>query len=531
MEKRVILAIALSMFIILMFQSMLPKPKAPAPQAVSQPAPSEPVKVEESGISVPEEVSRQEKELKIETDKYILIFSNIGGSIKAVYLKEFKTPGTNEPLKLAHLDNPKQYILAINSLASSVSLDTAVYNVSQDNGSVTYSLRTGNFEIVKKYILHNSKYDIDLQLFIKNISAGQRDFTYSIIGGAGILEANEHDRRLIEVTSKVNEKALGFKRPRPGERTTNLGTVSWTALKNKHFSIILKPFANTTAQFCADSRSGVLSMGAELASQSIPAGAVIENKYVLFIGPSQINILKETGYNLDETVNYGFFGGISKILIAVMRFFYMVFHSWGIAIILLSVFLNIVLFPLTVKSFRSIQKMQEIHPQMEKLKAQHKDNPQKLNKEILELYKKYHINPFGGCLPMLLQMPIFIALYQALMKSIELRCAGFLWIKDLSQPDAVPIPVSLPIFGNSINILPLIMIVAMVVQQKISTKSMGAAITEEQKQQQKIMLIVMPIMFGFIFYNMPSGLVLYWVINTVLTLVEQAAILRQPAEA
>lgn len=128
---------------------------------------------------------------------------------------------------------------------------------------------------------------------------------------------------------------------------------------------------------------------------------------------------------------------------------------------------------------------------------------------------------------MLLQMPIFIALYQALMKSIELRGARFLWINDLSMPDAVKIPVTLPLVGNSINILPIIMVAAMVVQQKLSTKTMGSAITEEQKQQQKIMLIMMPIMFGFIFYNMPSGLVLYWVVNTVLTLVEQTAIFKK----
>jgi len=173
-----------------------------------------------------------------------------------------------------------------------------------------------------------------------------------------------------------------------------------------------------------------------------------------------------------------------------------------------------------------LQKMQELHPQMEKLKIQLKDNPQKLNKEIMELYKKYNINPMSGCLPMLLQMPIFIALYQALMKSIELRGASFLWIKDLSSPEAIPLPISFPIIGNTINILPLIMIAAMVVQQKMSTKSMGSAVTDEQKQQQKMMLIIMPIMFGFIFYNMPSGLVLYWVVNTILTIVEQKAILK-----
>ena len=127
---------------------------------------------------------------------------------------------------------------------------------------------------------------------------------------------------------------------------------------------------------------------------------------------------------------------------------------------------------------------------------------------------------------MILQMPIFFALYQALMKSIELRGTSFLWIGDLSSPDAIKLPFALPFLGDKLHLLPLIMVGAMLVQQKISTKTMGAAITEEQKQQQKMMLIMMPIMFGLIFYNMPSGLVMYWIVNTVLTIVEQAAVLK-----
>jgi len=305
--------------------------------------------------------------------------------------------------------------------------------------------------------------------------------------------------------------------------------VGWEALKNKYFSVILKPFTQTQGNFAYEDMDGNLVIGLEIEKTVIQPGATVGHKYSLYAGPSNIPDLKQFGYGVEESVNYGFFGGISKLLIAVLKMCYMLVHNWGLSIILLSVLLNVILFPLTMKSFKSMQKMQELHPQMEKLKVQYKDQPQKLNKEIMELYKKYNINPFSGCLPILLQMPIFIALYQALMKSIELRNAGFLWIRDLSSPEAIPIPISFPIIGNTINILPLIMVGTMVVQQKISTASAGSAITDEQKQQQKIMLIIMPIMFGFIFYNMPSGLVLYWVVNTILTIVEQASLLRKEA--
>ncbi|MBI4974817.1 MAG: YidC/Oxa1 family insertase periplasmic-domain containing protein, partial [Candidatus Omnitrophica bacterium] len=257
---------------------------------------------------------------------------------------------------------------------------------------------------------------------------------------------------------------------------------------------------------------------------TIPPNYLVEHKYLLYAGPGKASTLKAVGQGFEETINYGVFGFISKILLSLMGFINGVVRNWGVSIILLSIILNIALFPLSVRSFKSMKKMQELHPQMEKLKTQYKDNPQKLNKEIMELYKKYHINPFSGCLPLILQMPIFIALYNAIIRYIDLKNAGFLWIKDLSLPDAVKIPISLPLIGNSINILPIFMIIAMVIQQKISTKSMGGAVTAEQKQQQQMMLILMPIMFGFIFYNMPSGLVLYWVVNTILTIVEQSAI-------
>jgi len=173
----------------------------------------------------------------------------------------------------------------------------------------------------------------------------------------------------------------------------------------------------------------------------------------------------------------------------------------------------------------SMKKMQALQPKMEAIKVKHKENPQKLNMEIMEMYKREKVNPLGGCLPMLLQMPIFLALYQALMRSLDLRGAGFLWIKDLSMPDAVPLPMSMPLLGNSINILPILMAGAMVFQQKIaSRKSQG--MSDQARQQQQMMMTMMPVLFLFIMYSFPAGLVLYWLTNTLLTMFEQRAIMR-----
>jgi YidC/Oxa1 family membrane protein insertase len=387
--------------------------------------------------------------------------------------------------------------------------------------TVTYTLKKNDLQITKTYKLHKSKHGIKLEISVKNLSSAAKPFSYRVIGGAGISEIHSQDKRFVEVTADVNGKKAGFKKPKLGQRIINPGIVGWTALKNKYFSLVLKPFAPTSSQFYSEDKSGNLVMGIDMEMVNIQPNSSIDNKFVLYAGPSSIPVLKELNCGFEATVDYGWFGGISKVMMAVMGFFHTVTHSWGFSIILLALLINIITFPLTMKSFKSMQKMQELHPQMEQLKKQYKDSPDKLNKEIMELYRKYKINPLSGCLPILLQMPIFIALYAALLKSIELRNTSFFWIKDLSAPDAVRLPFTLPLIGNSINILPLIMVAAMVVQQKISTKTMGSAVTAEQKEQQKIMLIVMPIVFGFMFYGMPSGLVLYWVVNTLLTMTEQ----------
>ncbi len=467
----------------------------------------------------------EEKELELETDKYMLTFTNIGGAVKRIRLKDYKNSNSNEPLDLAEISDPRQFMFSINVPLIARPFDTAIYGMEKESGSVTYSLKSGGIEVMKRYILPKSSNSIELQLTIKNTSDRPVSFVYNIIGGSGIIEKHPENKSYMEILSKVDGKIINFKHPKAG-RIINPGMVSWTALKNKYFSIILKPFIPTKSQFHGETKNKALFTGIESDDFTIPQGSMVEHKFVIYVGPSKISVLKEFGFEFEETVNYGFFGWIAKAMLTVMGVLFMLVHNWGMSIICLSVFLNILLFPLSMQSFKSMKKMQELQPQIEKLKAQCKGNSQKLNKEMLELYKKYKINPLSGCLPLILQMPIFIALYQALIKSIDLRGATFLWIKDLSTPDAVRIPFTLPLIGNAINILPILMIIGMVVQQKISTKT-SVAVTPEQKQQQKMMLIIMPVMFGFIFYNMPSGLVLYWLVNTVLTIFEQSMIFRK----
>jgi YidC/Oxa1 family membrane protein insertase len=200
--------------------------------------------------------------------------------------------------------------------------------------------------------------------------------------------------------------------------------VKWTAIKNKYFSIILKPFPATKAQFYKETKDGSYVTGVETESITIQPEAQEEQKFVVYAGPSRIQDLKTAGYGFDEFLNYGFFDFIAKWMLSVMGFFYSLVNSWGVAIILLAVILNLILFPLSMQGFKSMKKMQELQPQIEKIKQASKGNAEKMNREVLALYKTNRVNPLSGCLPLLLQMPIFIALYQALIRAVELRGLG-----------------------------------------------------------------------------------------------------------
>jgi len=203
-------------------------------------------------------------------------------------------------------------------------------------------------------------------------------------------------------------------------------------------------------------------------------------------------------------------------MVKLLYFFYFLTKNWGLSIIGFAVFIYFVLFPFTAKSTKTMRRMQEIQPEIEELKNKHKDSPQKLQKETMELYRKYKINPLGGCLPLFLQLPIFISLYQVLFRLVDLKGANFLWISDLSLPDSLlKLPFPPPV--NYLNLLPILLMIIGLVQQKVTT---SAGSSPEQKK----MGLFFGVFLGVIFYNFPSGLVLYWLTQNLLTFTYQLRI-------
>jgi YidC/Oxa1 family membrane protein insertase len=245
-------------------------------------------------------------------------------------------------------------------------------------------------------------------------------------------------------------------------------------------------------------------------------------KFDFYYGPKDSSDLTSVGRNLEKSVDLGWFTVLANPLTFLLKMFYGLVGNYGVAIIIVTILIKIALWPLTAKSYKSMKEMQKLQPRIMKLREKYKDDRENLNKEMMQLYKTYKVSPVGGCLPMVLQIPFFIAFYRVLDYSLELRGAPFfLWINDLSAPDRLfHFSFSLPLLDppTGIPVLTLLMGVSMLWQQKMAP-TMG------DPMQAKIMML-MPIFFIFILLNMPSGLVLYWLVNNILSIFQQKLINR-----
>jgi YidC/Oxa1 family membrane protein insertase len=294
----------------------------------------------------------------------------------------------------------------------------------------------------------------------------------------------------------------------------------WLAAKNKFFVQILAPaVAATDAELRAardpDPRAGLtlseVSGGLVFAGRTLQPGERHERRYHLYVGPKKYAVLAQLGHQQDEVMQFGWFSWLCKKLLWILNLLYRLIPNYGIAIILLTFLVRLVFWPVTQKSNESMKKMQKIQPQIAKLREKFKSDPQKLNQATMQLYRENKVNPMMGCLPMLIQIPVFFALFVVLRSAVELRFAGFLWVRDLSEPEGL-LAGMIP-FVHSLNILPLVMTATMVWQQHLTP-------TAGDPAQQKMMLIAMPIIFLFMLYNMPSALVLYWTVSQCLAIAQ-----------
>ena len=556
MEKRLVLSIALSFVVLYLWAALGPKPPLhPKPAINSQTTDTKEVRSKQTAENTPvDQGDDQEEDQKalsteatpapeavadsqapaktydIENSKLKITFSSKGGNIKEVYIKEYDAflPTEN-----------------INSLPA---YDNKKFELSKlTDTSVEFKLVSGQQTITKSYELSRDDYIVNSVLKVSgNNEMSNLDniavegFTLNItkkdhINDKGI--AASRNKRFYEYVVQTNEKSV-----RKGsaykfsdkDRKTGESPVKWVGFRDRYFCVIVKPDKNAVGYSIANETEHDLEIKYHMKKSDISSAGNLEIPATIYMGPEKIEKLKQyhMGFeNIQRYYRFGLFDSIAKIIQGLMHLIHKVVPNWGACILLVSILVYACTYPMTIRSMQSMRKMQRLQPKMKKIKEKYADNPQKMNQEMMGLYKKEKVNPLGGCLPMFLQLPVFIGLYQVLWRSVEFKHAKFLWIKDLSEPDRlIVLKHSFPIIGNEINLLPILMMIIMFIQQKLSAKNMVTA-DPMQAQQQKMMQTIFPIFLGFIFYKFSSGLTLYFTMFYAFSSFTQWKLSRQPQEA
>ncbi len=522
-DKNLIAAVAISLLVLFGYQMILNrvmpsrqevvtvKPEQPPPAAT----PPERLVVDREIVQTP--VAELDLDTYVISNEDVALTVNSAAAIKRVELKGFVDPETGGHTVILQAPAQVAGLLATPGLMKTATLENiesgdqwvrAVYELSPE------------VRLEKIVSLRPEGYGTDTRLTFTNSSENDKIVSFELTGAIGQISGGGIEARYREVFTASEKKLNRINASKLKDDYGIREPVRYAGYKGQYFSQVLVP--SQTADFSfgdvavlGDVTLGVVGVGEN--EVIIPAQGSVAYEATLYAGPNDVEQMAGISKEITDVLGKGFFAGVSDFLLLLLRMFYKLLRNYGLAVIALSVLINLFLAPLTVKSLSSMREMQALQPQMEKLREQHKDNPQKLNKEMMELYKKNKVNPMGGCLPLLFQMPIFFSLYKVLNSAVELRGASFLWISDLSAPDSVGIPFSLPLIGDSVHVLPLIMIAVSYLQQK---KTNPAHSTDQQKK----MALIMPAFLGVIFYSFPAGLVLYFLTNTLVSFGVQSVV-------
>lgn len=464
----------------------------------------------------------EEKITRIESKKLIAEFSDVGGLLKKAFLKEYSTA------------LPIDDFMAISGYYEGIK-----YAIEQsDDRHIVYSYENDEYVVKKTYVLSDDDYDINLDIEIVNKTEMSKLIDLNMQGlrlNMSNLNGKNHpnvqamggDKSLFEyVVSSDNDvyrKNNAFKFSNK-EKRESTGSVRWVGFRDRYFCAIIKPNFSTYGYNINPISDHLLSINVESRGITIPPGGNVKFSSLIFVGPEKTHLLAKYKFGFEDIKRYyriAFFDAVAKMIYSSMYMLNRFVPNWGICIIIMSLLVYSATYPLTLRSMSSMKKMQALQPKIAAVKDKYKNNPQKMNSEMMELYKNHKINPLGGCLPIVLQMPVFIGLYQVLWRSVSLKGASFLWIKDLSEPDRLLVfQNTIPLLENDLNLLPIIMIVVMFFQQKLTSANM--VITDPaQATQQKMMGIMMPLFMGVVFYKFASGLTLYFTMFYLLSTLTQ----------
>ncbi|GFK35003.1 membrane protein insertase YidC [Vibrio cholerae] len=527
-SQRNILLIALALVSFLLFQQWQVA-KNPAPQATQQaqstgaaPAPSF---SDELDPTPAQNVAAKAKTITVSTDVLTLSIDTLGGDVVSAKLNQHSEE-LNSPESFVLLQNTQGHqfiaqsglvgpqgidVTSNNRPAYQVSADSFTLAEGQDELRIPMTYQANGIDYTKTFILKRGSYAVDVVFDVANNSGSEATLgmyahlRQNLLDSGGNLAMPTY-RGGAYSTSDVRYKKYSF----DDMKNRNLSapndvTVNWVAMIQHYFASAWIPRDEPQAQLYSRVINNLGDMGIRTPNKTIANGDKAEFEATLWVGPKLQDQMAATAPNLDLVVDYGWLWFIAKPLHWLLSVIQSFVGNWGVAIICLTFIVRGAMYPLTKAQYTSMAKMRMLQPKLQAMRERIGDDRQRMSQEMMELYKKEKVNPLGGCLPILLQMPIFIALYWALMESVELRHSPFFgWIHDLSAQD--------PYY-----ILPLLMGASMFVIQKMSPT------TITDPMQQKIMTF-MPVMFTFFFLWFPSGLVLYWLVSNIVTLIQQTLI-------
>ncbi len=529
METRALLAVLISLLVIMVFHYWFASYYAPPPESTNQtvtaesPSPkSQPTqKILRKEIPAGVDLSRV-REIQVENDFLRLLLTEAGVRFKSFELKNYKRT-LKDPDPIQMVSAPKKGLPIEIYLASRPETGILPYRGPQKTHfrlkpEEPLEMRfvpeySGELLLDKTLVFKGHSYLFDLFIRVRNtgkesvkdrvllrlVAAPFSDGTRYVFKGPAYFDG----QHLEEVKLKKDLREYA-------------GPLKWVGYEDAYFLAALLPQEElkwrVTFRKLDEKVDEVILWTPEF---ELPPGGEKTFRFSAYFGPKKMEILKEIGRGLPEALHFGFFDPVAKPLLWCLKFFHRYVGNYGLAIILLTVLIRILFWPLNHLSYKSMKKMQEIQPLIQKIREKYKDDPQRLNQELMHLYRTYKINPFSGCLPILIQIPVFFALYKVLLQAIELRHAPFFgWIQDLSAPDRLPVGFDIPYLGG-LPVLTILMGLSMYFQQKLSPTSLDPT-------QAKIMLF-MPLFFTVLFVNFPSGLVLYWLVNNVLSIAQQVA--------
>ncbi len=484
-----------------------PAPESKAPAAQNAPAQPSPGQIQASS----------EQEFTVDTQLFQVRFSNRGAVVRSWVLKKYKDHA-GKPLELVNQPSlakvPAPFSLALKDDKAANTLNYGLYvaRPDADGLGIQYEFSDGAWDAKKTF--HFSK-DGYLSQVTTEVTHNGAPTEHMIVWRGGFGDSTELNRVAKRhavyydlAQSKLISKDAKAAKDGP---IASAGDYSFAGLDDHFFAFVLLPKENTSTKVEVVKDDVPVAAGAkDEAEAGVEVGGDSVNRLTAFVGPKDVDLLRKVDPKLQQLIDWGWYGLIAKPIFLVMHWLNdNLVRSYGWSIVVITVIINLLLLPLRFSSLKSQRKMQTLQPQIAAINAKYKGlslrDPKKAqqNQEVMELYKKEGVNPIGGCLPMLIQLPILYAFYKVIDVTIELRGAHWLWVADLSQPEQIPI-----------RMLPVILIVTQFIVQRM-TPNPG------MDPSQAKMMAFMPLMFGFLFYNASSGLVLYWLTGNLVGILQQ----------